>query len=152
MLLVAPSLTNEELTIPRLAWNIPIQVPWSADEDLAPYNAAQIEGVKLGATMTYLEQIVGSTAGDTMPPGYLVPLITPTNNTVGHQYPTDVAHIQCECSWLAPNIPPATANVSYISVSLDNIGINAIQTVPRGIASRLSARLASNSWSHLHGV
>ena len=134
-LLLLPAHINQELTIPFLTRDTPIDVPWSADETLAPFNAGPIGTGKLGTSWTYLEQIVGASVGDTMPPGYLVPLRTRTNNTAGSQYPTDVAHIHCECSWVAPTLPPATPNVSYIPVVLDVLGIQGIQTIPHGIAS-----------------
>ena len=89
-----------------------------------------------------------------MPPGYLVPIRTRTNNTAGSQYPTDVAHIQCECSWVAPTLPPATANVSHIPVSLDSFGITAIQTVPHGLASKSfnAPTLCCVSLIHPHSI
>ena len=151
-LLVLPSLTNQELTIPFLAIDPPIEVPWSADGTLAPYNGPDIAIGQLGTSWTYLEQIVGSSVGDTMPPGYLIPLRTHTNNTVGSQYPTDVAHIQCECNWVALQLPPPIANVSYIPVSLDSVGIKAIQTVPLGISCEFSVCFPSFSLSHIHAA
>lgn len=134
-LLTLPSFINQQLIIPLLARNIAIEVPWSADLNLAPLNTGLVEDAKLGTGWTYLEQIVGASVGDITPPGYLVPLRMRTNNTVGCQYPTDVAYVQCECTWVAPTLPPATANVSYISVSLESFGIDAIQAIPLGIAS-----------------
>ena len=69
-LLVLPSMTNQELAIPLLARNFQVEVPWSADRNLAPFNAGSIGTAQLGTSWAYLEQIVG----DTMPPGYLIPL------------------------------------------------------------------------------
>jgi hypothetical protein len=135
-LLVLPSLTNQELNVPLITRSTPVEVPWSADENLAPFNAGLIGSAQLGTSWTYLEQVVGASVADTMPPGYLVPLRARTNNTAGSQYPTDVAHVQCECSWVPPTLPPATANVSHIPVSLESFGIAAIQTVPHGLASK----------------
>ena len=138
-LLTLPVQTNEELTIPLLERSTPIPVPWSADATLAPLNTGIIELGQLGTSWTYLEQIVGASVADTMPPGYLVPLLTQTNNTFGSQYPTDVVHIQCKCTWVAPTLPAATANVSYIPVSLEKFGIAAVQTVPHGAACKFFA-------------
>jgi hypothetical protein len=135
-LLTLPTLSNDELVIPRLARNRPVDVPWSADATLAPLNIGFVGLGQLGTSWTYLEQIIGASVTDILPPGYLVPLRTQTNNTAGSQYPTDVAHIQCECNWVAPTLPAATANVSYIPVSLDRYGIAAVQTVPHGAACR----------------
>jgi hypothetical protein len=134
-LLVLPSSTNQVLTIPQVSVNFSIGVPWSADQTLAPSNDGMIVLGQLGTRWTYLEQIVGSSVADVLPQGYLVPLITRTNNTAGNQYPTDVVHIQCECSWVAPTLPSAT-NQTIIPVSLDSFGITAIQYGPTGIARR----------------
>lgn len=139
-LLTLPSLINQPLTIPLLARSTPVEVPWSADLNVAPFNADLVEIALVGTSWTYLEQVVGASVGDIMPPGYLVPLRTRTNNTIGYQYPTDVAYVQCECTWVAPTLPPATANVSYIPVSLESFGIDAIQAIPHGIASEFSCR------------
>jgi hypothetical protein len=149
-LLVLPSLTNQNLTIAVLAIDPPIEVPWSADGILAPYNGPDIAIAQLGASWVYLEQIVKSSVGDTIPSGYLIPLRTHTNETAGSQYPTDVAHIQCECNWVALQLPPPVANVSYIPVSLDNLSIKAIQTVPHGFSSEFSMSFPCFSLSHLH--
>jgi hypothetical protein len=124
-LLVLPYPISQEIDIPSIVMARPIEVPWSTDQTLAPYNAAEISFGQLGTSWTYLEQITGSIVGDIIPPGYLVPLRTSTNNTAGSQYPTDVAKIRCKCSWLAPRLPPAS----------DTLGVNAIQTAPNGIAS-----------------
>ena len=134
-LLILPSSTNEVLTIPHVRVNFSIGVPWSADETLAPPNEGMIAIGQLGTRWTYLEQIVGSSVGDTLPPGYLVPLVTQTNNTAGNQYPTDVMHIQCECSWVTPTLPSAT-NQTIMLVSLESFGITALQYGPTGIARR----------------
>lgn len=151
-LLVLPSLTNQELTIPLIQRHIPIQVPWSADEDLAPLNAGIIELAKLGTSWTFLEQVAGVIVGDTIPPGYLIPSIAHTNNTVGSQYPTDIAHIQCECHWVAPTLPspPTTTNVSHIQVSLDSFGIKAMQAGPQGMAGGLSVCIYCIVLPHSH--
>ena len=137
-LLALPVLTDTELDIPLLKRDSPIEVPWSADATLAPSNIGSIGLGQLGTSWTYLEQVIGATISDTMPQGYLVPLRTPTNNTFGSQYPTDVIHIQCECSWVAPTLPVAitNANVSYIPISLESFDITAIQTVPHGAACK----------------
>ena len=149
-LLILPAHINQELTIPSTTWDTSIDVPWSADETLAPFNTALIGVGKPGTSRTHPEQTVGASVGDTMPPGYLVPLRTSTNNTAGSQYPTDVAHIHCECSWVAPTLPPATPNVSYIPVVLDVFGIQGIQTIPHGIAS-VSSILSIASLHLTHG-
>ena len=137
-MLTSPSLINQPLAIPLIVRSTPVEEPWSADQTLAPFNAGLIKNAQLGTSWTYLEQVVGASVGYTMPPGYLVPLTMRTNNTVGRQYPTDVAYVQCECTWVAPTLPPATANVSYIPVSLGSFGIDAIQAIPHGIASAFS--------------
>lgn len=136
-MLSLPSLINEPLTIPILVRSTPVEVPWSADKTLAPSNVGLITNAQLGSSWTYLEQVVGASVGDTIPPGYLVPLTMRTNNTFGRQYPTEVAYVQCECTWVAPTLPPATTN-PYIPVSLGSFGIDAIQTIPHGIASAFS--------------
>jgi hypothetical protein len=128
----------------------PIEVPWSANETLAPYNGVDIAIGQLGTSWVYLEQTVGSSVGDTMPPGYLIPFRTHTNNTAGSQYPTDAAHIQCKCNWVALQLPPPIANVSYIPVSLDSLGIKAIQTVPHGISSEFFVSFPLFSFTHIH--
>jgi hypothetical protein len=74
--------------------------------------------------------------GDIAQPGYIVPLVNATTNDFGMQYPTDVARIQCECSWVAPTLsqpPPANAT-EYIRVTLDSFDIQAIQHSPVGIS------------------
>src|ERR1700691_4038199 len=88
-MLTLPSLINKPLTIPLIVRSTPVEEPWSADQTLAPFNAGLIKNAQLGTSWTYLEQVVGTSVGDTMPPGYLVPLTMRTNNTVGRQYPTD---------------------------------------------------------------
>ena len=105
------------------------------DTPIVRPNEGMIAIGQLGTRWTYLEQIIGSSVGDTLPPGYLVPLITQTNNTAGNQYPTDVMHIQCECSWVTPTLPSAT-NQTIIPVSLESFGITALQHGPTGIARR----------------
>ena len=144
-LLVLPSLTQQNLTIPLVVSHA-IDVPWSADQNLAPLNVGLIGAAQLGASWTYLERVVGASVGDSVPQGYLVPLRTSSNNTVGSQYPTDVAHVQCECSWEAPTLPPAT-NESYIQVSLERLGITGIQTAPHGMACKCF-RSAFHARSH----
>ena len=144
-LLVLPSLTQQNLTIPLVVSHA-IDVPWSADQNLAPLNVGLIGAAQLGASWTYLERVVGASVGDSVPQGYLVPLRTSSNNTVGSQYPTDVAHVQCECSWEAPTLPPAT-NESYIQVSLERLGITGIQTGPHGMACKC-LRSAFHAGSH----
>jgi len=135
-LLVLPSFTNRALTIPRITRDLPIDLPWSATQALAPLNAGIIQLGRLGTSWTYLEQMVGANVADIMPEGYLVPIGTSmTNNTFGSQYPTDVARIQCECSWVAPTLPPATNN-TFIMMSLDSLGITALQNGPRGVVGR----------------
>jgi hypothetical protein len=128
-----PAFTNQELKIPHISSDSPIDVPWSADMTFGPDNAALIEIGSLGASWTYLEQVAQSSVADTMPQGYLVPLLTWTDSTSGNQYPTDVVHIQCECSWVAPTLPPATST-SSISVSLESFDIIGIQSIPMGQA------------------
>jgi hypothetical protein len=126
-LLILPSFTNQMLTIPCIIRDLPIHQLWSATQDLAPLNGGMITVGKLGASWTYLEQIVGANVADIIPEGYLVPIKTLiTNRTIGCQYPTDVARIQCECSWVAPTLPPATNN-TYIVTSLDNLSITGFQ-------------------------
>lgn len=147
-LLVLPSLNSQELTISFLKREDPIEVPWSADETLAPLNSGIIELGRLGASWAYLEQIVGASVADTMPQEYLVPLRLRTNSTTGSQYPTDVAHIQCECSWVAPTLPPAT-NTTFIQASLESFSIEGIQTLPRGIASWSFAYFSSVASIHI---
>jgi hypothetical protein len=131
-LLVLPVSVDKQLAISPIS--IPVEVPWSADQELAPLNVGKIETGKLATSWVYLEQVVGATVSDTLPPGYLVPTRNASNNTDGIGYPTDIAHIQCNCTWVAPTLP-AAANVSYIDVSLKEFDISAIQTVPNGIAS-----------------
>jgi hypothetical protein len=132
-LLILPSFTNQMLTIPRIIRDLPIQQPWSATQNLAPLNGGMITVGKQGAHWTYLEQIVGANVADIVPEGYLVPIeASITNRTIGRQYPTDVARIQCECSWVAPTLPPAT-NDTYIVTSLDDLGITGFQRGPNGV-------------------
>jgi len=133
-LLILPASVDKQLDIPLITIPIPAEVPWSADQVLAPYNAAKIATGILATNWVYLEQVVGATVSDGQPSGYLIPTWGGSNNTDGRRYPTDVAHVQCNCTWVAP-ILPAAANVSYIDVSLKEFDISAIQTVPLGIAS-----------------
>jgi hypothetical protein len=116
-----------------------IEVPWSADKKLVPLNAGTITTGRLATTWVYLEQVVGATVSDTLPPGYLIPTRGASNNTYGMKYPTDVAQIQCNCTWVAPTLPAAT-NVSYMNVSLEEFDISALQTAPTGVASMSISR------------
>ena len=115
------------------------EVPWSADQKLAPLNAGTITTGRLATTWVYLEQVVGATVSDTLPPGYLIPKRGASNNTYGMKYPTDVAQIQCNCTWVAPTLPAAT-NVPYMNVSLEEFDISALQTAPNGVASMSISR------------
>jgi hypothetical protein len=49
-LLVLPSLTNQEITIPFLKRYNPIEVPWSAEETLAPLNSGLIKIRQVGTS------------------------------------------------------------------------------------------------------
>jgi len=64
---------------------------------------------------------------------YFVPLRTKTNNTSGSQYPTDVAHVECECS--CPHLASSNQSVVYNGVFRQLRYITAIQTLPHGIAA-----------------
>jgi hypothetical protein len=140
-LLLLPSATNQELSIPFLTnpWGAPVGVPWSADPNLAPWNGAIIQPGQLGTSYAYLEEVAGVRVWDALPSGYLVPLITRTNDTTGYHYPSDVAHVQCECSWVAPTLPPAT-NASYILVALENVSISGLQKGPLGLAGNIVSK------------
>ena len=133
-LLILPASVDKQLDIPLITIPIPAEVPWSADQVLAPLNAGKIAAGKLATHWVYLEQVAGATVSDGQPPGYLIPTRGASNNTDGIRYPTDVAQVHCNCTWVAPTLP-AAANVSYIDVSLKEFDISAIQAVPHGIAS-----------------
>jgi hypothetical protein len=51
---------------------------------------------------------------------------------------------------VAPTLPPATANISYIPVSLGSFGIDAIQAIPHGIASAFSCGTFIFAFPYLH--
>ncbi|KAF7973884.1 hypothetical protein HWV62_14012 [Athelia sp. TMB] len=133
-LLTLPALTTESLPIPIVRFANPVEIPWSADTVIGPFNDGLIETADLGMSYVYLEQVVGAVVLEGMPKGFIIPVRGMTNATYGSQYPTDVAHIECNCSWVPPALPQATANVSYIPVVLDEMDIQGIQTVPNGIA------------------
>jgi len=82
-LLTLPASINNQLAIPILALGAPIPVPWSGDETLAPENAGMIDSGKLATSFVYLEQVIGTTLLDTLPPGYIVPSLGASNNTDG---------------------------------------------------------------------
>lgn len=130
-----PYYTDDIIPIPIEIFIPPPDVPWSADINLAPYEAGKIGVGMLATNWVYLEHVVGATLSDALPTGYQIPMRGSTNNTYGSQYPTDVVRVQCDCQWVAPTLPAATANASYIPVALESLGILAIQTVPKGIAS-----------------
>ena len=46
------------------------EVPWSADQKLAPLNAGTITTGRLATIWVYLKQVVGATVSDTLSPGY----------------------------------------------------------------------------------
>jgi hypothetical protein len=150
-LLTLPASIDNQLAVPILAHGVPIPVPWSGDETLAPENAGIIESAKLATSFVYLEQVIGATLLDALPLGYIVPSLgASSNNTGGSRYPTDVAHVQCNCTWVAPILPIATANVSYIPISLEEFGISALQTVPSGVASTCILLFVHSSLSQWH--
>lgn len=134
-LLTLPALTTEILPIPVIASLTPVDVPWSANSALGPLNANRIATGLLGTNWVYLEQVVGAVVLEALPSGFIVPIRGVSFSTNGSQYPTDVAQIQCNCSWVAPVLPTAIANASYISVVLDEFDIEGLQTVPNGVAS-----------------
>ena len=133
-LLTLPASVDQQLAIPYNIFTPPVDVPWSADQVLAPLNAGKIATAKLSTNWVYLEHVVGTTVSDLLPSGYIVPLRGASNDTYGMRYPTDVAQIQCNCTWVAPTLP-AAMNVSYMNVSLEEFDISALQTTPNGVAS-----------------
>jgi hypothetical protein len=138
-LLTLPASVDQQLAIPYNIFTTPVEVPWSADQVLAPLNAGKIADAKLATNWVYLEQVVGATVSDTLPSGYLIPTRGASNSTYGMRYPTDVAQIQCNCTWVAPTLPAAT-NMSYMNVSLEEFDISALQTAPTGVASMSISR------------
>jgi hypothetical protein len=142
-LLILPSMTNHVLSIPNVSMPEQIDVPWS---DLNDSNVDLIGIAMSGTAWAHLENVGGASIGDVSQPGYVIPRVVSTNNSFGMQYPTDVAHIQCECSWVAPTFPPPPtiqddSIVMYTSVSLESFGIEGIQSIPGGISSEHSSCL-----------
>jgi hypothetical protein len=73
-LLTIPAFIDEQIAIPPLGFDVPLFVPWSADETLAPFNAGKFGNGKLATNFVYVEQILGFTLSDTLPPGYIIPM------------------------------------------------------------------------------
>lgn len=136
VLISQPVYADQHLTIPYVGYDTTVDTPWSANNILGPYNAGKVAEGVLGTSWVYLEHVIGATLEDSLPAGYLVPVRGSSNNSYGSQYPTDVIHVQCDCQWVAPTLPEAVSNASYISVALGSLDMMGIQGVPYGIASK----------------
>lgn len=155
-LLVLPSMNNQVLNIPNASITNPINVPWTAAGTTQdPANFYLIGSALAGTSWTHLEHVAGTTIGDSSQPGYVIPRISSTNNSFGIQYATDVAHIQCECNWVAPTFPPppTLSNGSIdmsTMVSLESFGIEAVQYVPVGVSSKFSSCLLLTAFTNFY--